>query len=73
YVGPLRAPLMAYRLGVSKRTVEPDDPPHPPGVVFRARLTAASRPAPAAGEPFRDLARTGEWEVLTSCGRRIRN
>jgi hypothetical protein len=67
YVGRLRGPLMAYRLEVPKRDVEPDDPPRPPGVVFRARLTAASLPAPAAAPPFVRRARAGEWEVLAHC------
>ena len=67
YVGRYRGPLMAYALDVTKRTVEPDAAPHAPGVVFRARLTAASAPAPDAGPPFRAAARAGEWEVLRSC------
>ena len=45
----------------------PDAAPHAPGVVFRARLTAASAPAPDAGPPFRAAVRAGEWEVLRSC------
>jgi hypothetical protein len=69
YVGPYRGPLMAYALDVSKRTVEPDAAPRPPGVVFRARLTAAAAPAPDAGPPFEAAARAGEWEVLRSCAR----
>jgi hypothetical protein len=67
YVGRYRGPLMAYALDVTKRTVEPDAAPHAPGVVFRARLTAAAAPAPDAGPPFRPAARAGEWEVLRSC------
>jgi hypothetical protein len=67
YVGPYRGPLMAYALDVSKRTVEPDAAPRPPGVVFRARLTATAAPAPRAGPPFRAAARVGEWQVLRSC------
>jgi hypothetical protein len=67
YVGPLRAPLMAYRLGVTKRTVEPDAPPHPPGVVFRARRTRTSPPQPDAGPPFRTTARAGTWQVMAAC------
>jgi hypothetical protein len=67
YVGPLRGPLMAYRLGVTKRTVEPDAPPHPPGVVFRARRTRASPPQPDAGPPFRTTARVGTWQVMAAC------
>ena len=67
YVGPYRGPLMAYALNVTKRTVEPDAAPRAPGVVFRARLTDRSVPAPRAGPPFRAAARVGEWEVLRSC------
>jgi hypothetical protein len=67
YVGPYRGPLMAYALDVTKRTVEPDATPRPPGVVFRARLTAASAPAPDAGPAFHDVARAGQWEVLARC------
>ena len=67
YVGPYRGPLMAYALDVTKRTVEPDDPPRPPGFVFRARLTAASAPAPAAPAAFEDVASAGEWQVLARC------
>jgi hypothetical protein len=67
YVGRYRGPLMAYTLEVTKRTVEPDAAPHAPGVVFRARLTSGSEPAPDAGPPFRAAGRVGEWEVLRSC------
>jgi hypothetical protein len=67
YVGRYRGPLMAYALEVTKRTVEPDAAPHAPGVVFRARLTSRSDPAPDAEPPFRAAARVGEWEVLRSC------
>jgi len=67
YVGRYRGPLMAYALEVAKRTVEPDLAPRAPGVVFRARLTAASAPAPEAGPPFREAVRVGEWEVLRNC------
>ncbi len=67
YVGPLRGPLMAYTLRVTKRTVEPDAPPHPPGVVFTARLTRASAPAPAAGPGFAAVATAGAWQVRAAC------
>ncbi len=67
FVGRYRGPLMAYALEVTKRTVEPDARPRAPGVVFRARLTRASAPAPAAGPGFEPAARAGEWEVLRSC------
>ena len=71
FVGPYRGPLMAYALDVTKRTVEPDAAPRPPGVVFRARLKAASAPAPDAGPPFHAAARVGKWEVLRSCSREL--
>jgi hypothetical protein len=58
---------MAYALQVTKRTVEPDDPPRPPGFVFRARLTATAAPAPAAPPDFEEVARAGEWEVKARC------
>jgi len=67
FVGPYRGPLMAYALHVAKREIEPDATPRAPGVVFRARLTAAAAPAPRAAAPFRVAARVGEWEVLRSC------
>ena len=67
YVGPYRGPLMAYALDVAKHDVEPDATPRAPGVVFRARLTAAATPAPRAEAPFRLAARAGEWAVLRSC------
>jgi hypothetical protein len=67
YVGPYRGPLMAYALDVTKQSVEPDDPPRPPGMVFRARLTPRSTPAPAASGTFAEVARTGRWEVLARC------
>jgi hypothetical protein len=67
YVGPYRGPLMAYRLGVAKRMVEPDDRPRPPGVVFRSRLERDSVPAPAAPPGFAAVATEGEWSVLARC------
>jgi hypothetical protein len=68
YVGPLRGPLMAYRLGVAKRIVEPDAPPRAPGVVFRSALSASAAPAPAAPPRFAATARVGAWQVLADCG-----
>jgi hypothetical protein len=67
YVGPLRGPLMAYRMDVPKHAVEPDAPPRPPGMVFRSALTRSSEEAPAAGAPFVELARTARWQVLAAC------
>jgi hypothetical protein len=58
---------MAYALQVPKRAIEPDAAPRAPGVVFRARLTAAAAPAPRAAAPFEPAARVGQWEVLRSC------
>jgi hypothetical protein len=68
YVGPLRGPLMAYRMGVEKRLVEPDDPPRAPGVVFRSALHPSSEPAPEAPAQFSEVARNGSWQVLAACG-----
>ena len=67
YVGPLRGPLMAYRIGVAKHRVEPDDPPRAPGIVFRSSLHPAARPAPAAPPHFAEVARAGTWQVLADC------
>jgi hypothetical protein len=67
YVGPLRGPLMAYRLHVEKRAVEPDDPPRAPGVVFRSALSVSTAPAPAVSAPFAEIAHVGPWRVLSSC------
>ena len=47
YVGPLRGPLLAYRLDVAQAHGQPDAPPRAPGVVFRsapARRGARSSP-----------------------------
>ena len=68
YAGPLRGPLMAYRLGVAKHVVEPDAPPRAPGVVFRSALSASSPPAPVAPPRFAETARAGAWQVLAACG-----
>jgi hypothetical protein len=59
---------MAYRLGVAKHVVEPDDTPQAPGVVFRSSLSPAAEPAPAAPPRFAETARAGTWQVLASCG-----
>ncbi len=67
YVGRLRGPLMAYRMGVAKHAVEPDDPPRPPGVVFRSALHQASAATPAAPAQFSEIARAGTWRVLAAC------
>ncbi|MDP9019817.1 MAG: hypothetical protein M3N25_03280 [Actinomycetota bacterium] len=67
YVGPLRGPLAAYRLGVAKHVVEPDAVPQAPGVVFRSRLTPGVSPAPAVPAGFRRVADAGAWQVYSSC------
>jgi hypothetical protein len=67
YVGRLRGPLMAYRMGVPKHVVEPDAPPRPPGMVFRSALTASATPAPAAPGPFAEVAHAGIWRVFAHC------
>jgi hypothetical protein len=67
YVGPIRGPLMAYRLDVPKRTVEPDMPPRPPGVVFRSRRGPSTRVEPDLTRGFPAVARTERWEVRKAC------
>lgn len=67
YVGRLRGPLLAYRLRVHKRAVEPDEPPRPPGVVFASRLSAGAPRLPAAGPAFRRAASAGPWTVRSAC------
>jgi hypothetical protein len=54
---------------VTKRSVEPDAPPQPPGVVFTAPLTRSSPPAPAAGPGFEPVATVGTWRVRAACAR----
>jgi hypothetical protein len=67
YVGRLRGPLLAYRLDVEKRTIEPDPPPRQPGVAFRSRLATNAPITPAAPPTFRELARTDRWQLLAAC------
>jgi hypothetical protein len=67
YVGRLRGPLSAYGLDVTKRSVEPDLPPRPPGIVLRSPLGAGDRPTPAVGSGFTPVARAGVWEVWRAC------
>jgi hypothetical protein len=67
YVGPLRGPLMAYRLGVAKQRVEPDLAPRPPGVVFRSALDVGAEPTPTVADGFSPVATVGTWEVFASC------
>jgi hypothetical protein len=58
---------MAYRLGVVKAAVEPDDAPRPPAVVFRSALTRTAEPAPAAPAGARTVARSPLWRVQRAC------
>jgi hypothetical protein len=68
YVGRLRGPLMAYRMDVEKRVIEPDQPPLAPGVVFRSRLHPGDPVLPGVVPPrFVEVARTPEWQVLAAC------
>lgn len=67
YVGPLRGPLMAYRLDVPKRVVEPDGSVRAPGIVFRSALTESDTPAPTVPAGFERVARTGKWETWRRC------
>jgi hypothetical protein len=71
YVGPLRGPLMAYRLGVAKRIVEPDDRPRAPGVVFRSALSEGGPAEPNVPGGFAHVARTGVWETWRRCPVRV--
>jgi hypothetical protein len=67
YVGPLRGPLLAYRLDVAKERVEPDLPPRRPGVVFRSAHRAGDRPTPAPTPALAHVATVGEWEIARAC------
>ena len=67
YVGPLRGPLAAYRLGVARHVVEPDRPPEAPGFVFRSRLMPGSALLPAVPTGYTKVASTGAWQVFSSC------
>jgi hypothetical protein len=67
YVGPLRGPLMAYKLDVHKRVVEPDDPPRAPGFVFRSKLNEDDPAQPAIPAGFEQVARNGHWRIARSC------
>jgi len=68
YVGRLRGPLMAYRIDVEKRVVEPDEAPSAPGMVFRSRLHTDDPVLPAVVPPgFVEVVRTAQWQVLAAC------
>ena len=59
FVGRLRGPLMAYRIGVAKHVVEPDDPPRRRhGLPLRAAPRRGARTA--APRQFAPVARSGE-------------
>jgi hypothetical protein len=66
YTGPLRGPLTAYKLGVRKQDVEPDDPPREPGTVFQSRLTKTAPLEPRA-PGFAEAGRFGLWVVRVRC------
>jgi hypothetical protein len=65
YAGRARFPLIAWHVGahISELSLEPRSP----GVVLRSRLTPDEPAEPAAPAGFTLVARTGTWEVLTSC------
>jgi hypothetical protein len=65
YVGPLRGPLFAYRLGVEKRAV--GFAPRAPGTVFRSRPGPDEPPAPAVPPRFAPHAAEGLWTVFSTC------
>jgi hypothetical protein len=67
YVGPLRGPLLAYRLDVAKAAVEPDLPPSAPGVVFRSAHRVGDRPTPAPTPVFAHVGVAGPWDVARAC------
>jgi hypothetical protein len=67
FVGPFRGPLMAYRLEVPKRTVEPDFEPVAPGTVFRSRRAEGLALEPAVGSGWTRVAVTPRWDVLRAC------
>lgn len=71
YVGPRRGPLLAYRLDVHKRVVEPDEPPSPPGIVFRSALDEGGPVEPEVPAGFELVARTGAWESWRDCRVRL--
>jgi hypothetical protein len=67
YVGPLRGPLMAYKLDVRKRVVEPDDPARAPGFVFRSKLNEDDPAQPAIPAGFEPVVRNEHWQIARSC------
>jgi hypothetical protein len=67
YTGRLRGPMLAYALDVHRRTVEPDDPPRAPGVVFRSALRKGGPIVPDPPPGWTVAGRLGEWEMRRSC------
>jgi len=67
YVGPLRGPLMAYKLDVRKRVVEPDERPRAPGVVFRSALNEGDPAQPDIPAEFEPIVRNDHWEIARRC------
>jgi hypothetical protein len=65
YAGRARFPLIAWHVDahISDLSLEPRSP----GVVLRSRLTADEPAEPSVPEEFTLVARSGTWEVLTSC------
>lgn len=65
YAGRARFPLIAWHVDahISDLSLEP----RPPGVVLRSRLTPEEPAEPDAPAGFELVARSGAWEVLTSC------
>jgi hypothetical protein len=65
YAGRARFPLVAWHADahISDLSLAP----RAPGVVLRSRLTADEPPEPETPAEFTLVARSGAWEVLTSC------
>ena len=67
YVGPVRGPLTAWHLHVAKHVVEPDEPPTPPGVVFRSSFSVGEEARPVVPPGFDRVVSLRTWEVYSSC------
>lgn len=68
-VGQYRAPLLAYRLGVTKRQVIFE--PGTTGVAFESRLSREHTPAPVVPARYRAVVRAGSWRVVARCARPV--
>lgn len=68
-VGQYRGPLLAYRLGVTKRQVIFE--PGTTGVAFESRLSREHTPAPVVPARYRAVVRAGSWRVVTRCARPV--